>query len=189
MERPRCGTDERWLKARLLRAGADRQLGANVRDVTTAEQSGCGWIGNDISSNAVELVNMRLQQPKSYPFHNRLVTAHTDIDARLPHPQNRHVPFGRQAGRCNGWRSEFPFRTLEVDHVGPAERRRPGGGWPRRGCHAQLMTSGHPVVADHSNVNLSPVPGPMRVSTEWKFGGPSEPVNWLHRHPQIATDR
>ncbi len=96
MERSRCATDERWPKARLLRADAGCQLGVDVRDVTAAEQSGCGWIGNDISSNAVELVNMRLQQPKSDLFHNRLVTARTDIDTPVLHRQNRHVLFGEQ---------------------------------------------------------------------------------------------
>ena len=34
------------------------------------------------------------------------------------------VLFGHQEGRCNRWRSEFPFRVLEVDHIFP----RGGGG-------------------------------------------------------------
>ena len=56
-------------------------------------------------------------------FHNRLVTARTDItsrtdiDAPVPYHQNKHVLFGQQEGRCNGCRSEFPFRVLEVDHI------------------------------------------------------------------------
>ena len=58
--------------------------------------------------------------------HNRLVTARADIprrtdtDATVPYRQNKHVLFGQQEGRCNGYRSEFPFRVLEVDHVIPA---------------------------------------------------------------------
>ena len=33
--------------------------------------------------------------------------------------QNKHVLFGQQEGRCNGCRSEFPFRVLQVDHNVP----------------------------------------------------------------------
>ncbi len=96
-----------------------------------AEQLGRRWIGIDISPKAVELVNMRLQQAMGELFHNRLVTARTDIprrtdiDAPVPYRQNKHVLFGQQEGRCNGCRSEFPFRILEVDHIVP---RSHGGG-------------------------------------------------------------
>ena len=96
-----------------------------------AENLGRRWIGIDISPKAVELVNMRLQQTMGELFHNRLVTARadvprrTDIDAPIPYRQNKHVLFGQQEGRCNGCRSEFPFRILEVDHVIP---RSHGGG-------------------------------------------------------------
>ena len=90
-----------------------------------AENLGRRWIGIDISAKAVELVNMRLQQSMGDLFHNRLVTARTDIprrtdiDTPVPYRQNKHVLFGQQEGRCNGCRSEFPFRILEVDHVIP----------------------------------------------------------------------
>ena len=95
-----------------------------------ADKLGRRWIGIDISPKAVELVNMRLQQSMGDLFHNRLVTARTDfprrtdIDAPVPYRQNKHVLFGQQEGRCNGCRSEFPFRVLEVDHIIP----RGGGG-------------------------------------------------------------
>ena len=95
-----------------------------------AENLGRRWIGIDISLKAVELVNMRLQQSMGDLFHNRLVTARTDIprrtdiDAPVPYRQNKHVLFGQQEGRCNGCRSEFPFRILEVDHIIP---QRAGG--------------------------------------------------------------
>ena len=64
------------------------------------------WVGIDISPKAVELVNMRLQQTMGDLFHNRLVTARTDIprrtdiDAPIPYRQNKHVLFGQQEGRC-----------------------------------------------------------------------------------------
>ena len=63
-------------------------------------------------------------------LHNRLVTARTniprrtDIDAPVPYRQNKHVLFEQQEGRCNGCRSEFPFRVFEVDHIIP---QRAGG--------------------------------------------------------------
>ena len=66
---------------------------------------------------AIELVNMHLQQSMGDLFHNRLVTARTDIprrtdiDAPVPYRQNKHVLFGQQEGRCNGCHSEFPFRV------------------------------------------------------------------------------
>ena len=95
-----------------------------------AENLGRRWVGIDISPKAVELVNMRLQQTMGELFHNRLVTARTDIprrtdiDAPIPYRQNKHVLFGQQEGRCNGCRSAFEFRHLEVDHIIPQS----GGG-------------------------------------------------------------
>ena len=98
------------------------------------------WVGIDISPKAVELVNMRLQQTMGELFHNRLVTARTDIprrtdiDAPIPYRQNKHVLFGQQEGRCNGCRSAFEFRHLEVDHVDPAVGR-------GHGSHRQPATA------------------------------------------------
>ena len=90
-----------------------------------AEQLGRRWLGIDISPKAVELVNMRLRQSMGNLFHNRLVTARTDIprrtdiDAPRPYRQNKHILFGQQEGRCAGCRSAFEFRHLEVDHIIP----------------------------------------------------------------------
>ena len=51
------------------------------------------WIGIDISPKAVELVNMRPQQSMGDLFHNRLITARTDIPRRtdidVPFPTAR----------------------------------------------------------------------------------------------------
>jgi site-specific DNA-methyltransferase (adenine-specific) len=88
-----------------------------------AENLGRQWVGIDLSPKAVELVNLRLQQTMGSLFHNRLVTARTDIprrtdiEAPLPYRQNKHVLFGQQEGRCNGCKTEFPFRQFDVDHV------------------------------------------------------------------------
>ena len=92
-----------------------------------ADNLGRRWIGIDISSKAVELVNIRLQQSMGGLFHNRLVTARTDIPRRtdietlVPYRQNKHFLFGKQEGRCNGCRSAFEFRHLEVDHIIPRD--------------------------------------------------------------------
>ena len=102
-----------------------------------AENLGRRWVGIDISPKAVELVNIRLQQSMGSLFHNRLVIArtdipkHTDIEAQIPYRQNKHFLFGQQEGHCNGCRSTFEFRHLEIDHViprdsgGPRQRREP----------------------------------------------------------------
>ena len=90
-----------------------------------AESLGRHWLGIDISPKAVELVNMRLRQSMGNLFHNRLVTARTDIprrtdiDAPRPYRQNKHILFGQQEGRCAGCRAAFEFRHLEVDHIIP----------------------------------------------------------------------
>ena len=93
-----------------------------------AEMLGRQWIGIDISPQAVHLTDMRLKETMGDLFHDRLVTERTDIprrtdiDAPIPYRQNKHVLFGQQEGRCNGCRTEFPFRMFEVDHVIPRSR-------------------------------------------------------------------
>ena len=93
-----------------------------------AERMGRQWLGIDISPKAVELVNMRLRDDMGSLFHDRLVTARTDIprrtdiDAPIPYRKNKHVLFGRQEGRCGGCRMDFPFKIFEVDHVVPQSR-------------------------------------------------------------------
>ena len=93
-----------------------------------AENLGRKWVGIDLSPKAIELVNVRLQAAMGGLFHDRLVTARTDIprrtdiDAPIPYRQNRHVLFGQQEGRCNGCRTEFPFRAFSVDHIIPRSR-------------------------------------------------------------------
>ena len=61
-------------------------------------------------------------------FHNRLVTARTDIprrtdiDVPVPYRQNKHILFGQQEGRCNGCRVTFEFRNSTIDHIIPEHR-------------------------------------------------------------------
>ena len=93
-----------------------------------AERLGRQWLGIDISPKAVELVNERLQGAIGDLFHNRLVTARTDIprrtdvDAPKNYRQNKHVLYGQQEGRCGGCRMDFPFKIFEVDHVIPSSK-------------------------------------------------------------------
>ena len=97
-----------------------------------AENLGRQWVGIDLSAKAVELVNRRLRAAPPLGigalFHERLVTARTDIprrtdiDAPIPYRQNAHVLFGQQEGRCAGCKGEFPYRLFEVDHIIPQSR-------------------------------------------------------------------
>ena len=93
-----------------------------------ADRLGRRWVGIDISPKAVELVNRRLRDDMGSLFHDRLVTARTDIprrtdiDAPIHYRKNKHVLFGRQEGRCGGCRMDFPFKVFEVDHVIPVSK-------------------------------------------------------------------
>ena len=87
------------------------------------ENTGRRRIAINSPPKAVELVNMRLQQSMGDLFHNRLVPArtdiprHTDIEAPVPHRQNKHVLFGQQEGRFNECRGELPVLVLKVDCI------------------------------------------------------------------------
>ncbi len=93
-----------------------------------AEKLGRRWVGIDISPKAVELVNMRLREFMGDLFHERLVTARTDIprrtdiEAPIPYRKQKHVLFGRQEGICNGCKIPFLYPNLTIDHVIPKSR-------------------------------------------------------------------
>ena len=84
------------------------------------------------SPKAVELVNMRLQQSMGDLFHNRLVTARTDIpgrtdiDAPVPYRQNKHVLFGQQEGTMQRMPERVPVSYPRVRPRRPPARRWPG---------------------------------------------------------------
>lgn len=87
------------------------------------------WLGIDLSPKAVELVHDRLKGEMSIgPMYHSMVTARTDIPRRtdldkpINYRRNRHVLFGRQEGRCNGCKLEFPFKNMTVDHVIPKSK-------------------------------------------------------------------
>ena len=93
-----------------------------------AERLGRRWVRIDLSAKAVELVNVRLKEFMGGLFHDRLVTARTDIpkrtdiDAPIHYRKSKHVLFGRQEGRCGGCRMDFPYKIFEVDHVVPSSK-------------------------------------------------------------------
>ena len=93
-----------------------------------AEKLSRQWVGIDLSAKAVELVNIRLRDFMGSLFHDRLVTARTDIPRRTdigevpPYRQQKHVLFGQQEGQCAGCETEFPFRAFTVDHIVPRSR-------------------------------------------------------------------
>ena len=87
------------------------------------------WVGIDLSPKAVELVHDRLKSEMSVgPIYHSMVTARTDIPKRtdlekpVNYRQHRHILFGEQEGRCNGCRTDFPFKNMTVDHVIPRSR-------------------------------------------------------------------
>ena len=93
-----------------------------------AEKLGRRWAGVDLSEKAVELVNIRLRGYMGELFHDRLVTARTDIprrtdiDVPINYRKNKHVLYGQQEGLCAGCRVMFPFRNFTVDHILPRKR-------------------------------------------------------------------
>lgn len=93
-----------------------------------AEKLSRRWLGIDLSAKAIELVNERLRADMGSLFHHGMVTARTDIPKRtdqdkpVNYRKQRHVLYGRQEGRCNGCRMDFPFKNMTVDHVLPRSR-------------------------------------------------------------------
>ena len=79
------------------------------------------WIGIDISHKAVELVTERVQQHQGLfqdIISRKDVPKRTDV-GRLPAyncKENKELLYGKQHGHCNGCRTHFELRHLEVDH-------------------------------------------------------------------------
>ena len=45
-----------------------------------------------------------------------------DIDAPINYRKNKHVLYGEQEGMCAGWRTHFPFKVFDVDHIIPESK-------------------------------------------------------------------
>ncbi|MCH9734635.1 MAG: HNH endonuclease [Actinomycetia bacterium] len=95
--------------------------------LVAAERLQRQWIGIDISQKAYELVKDRLSREIDRPnemFSDK--TYHrTDIPqcthgGPLPSPTtHKHFLYGNQEGYCNGCKTHFNYRNLEVDHIVP----------------------------------------------------------------------
>ena len=123
------------LLERIIRASS------NVNDIVFDPFCGCAttmvaadrlqrqWAGIDLSSKAIELVSERIRQDQGGIGQQRGVFE--EIIARKDIPQrtdievltlynsldNKKHLYGQQAGNCNGCRTHFEMRNLEVDHI------------------------------------------------------------------------
>ncbi len=98
--------------------------------MVAAEKLSRQWVGIDISSLAVKLVQRRLR--REVPLFTQDAIARTDVPRRTDlrdeirkYQNDKHVLYGQQEGRCNGCREMFPFRNMQVDHVVPRAKGGP----------------------------------------------------------------
>ena len=80
------------------------------------------WIGIDISEKAAELVVERVQQSQGLwrkVIHRTDLPQRTDLGniPRYNCPENSRKLYGEQEGHCEGCRTHFELRNLEVDHI------------------------------------------------------------------------
>ena len=84
------------------------------------------WVGIDLSSLAVKLVNDRIIEDRGDLWGN--VTAltvppkRTDLGKLSNYRTHRHRLYGEQEGVCVGCETHFPFRVMDVDHILPRSR-------------------------------------------------------------------
>lgn len=90
--------------------------------LVAAETLGREWVGIDLSSLAVRLVDQRLRD--RHGVFGQII-ARTDIPRRTDHGPlpnyrtHKHTLYGTQEGNCKGCKIHFPFRNLTVDHIVP----------------------------------------------------------------------
>lgn len=82
-----------------------------------------GWVGIDISSKAVELVNSRIKNDQGSMFEKIIARVdqpiRTDVNRLKPYNsiENRQFLYGVQKGHCNGCGTHFEMRNLTIDHI------------------------------------------------------------------------
>ena len=78
------------------------------------------WVGIDVSPKAAELVRMRMRDEIGLFYtgaHRTDIPKRTDL-GKLPAPAtHKNRLYGEQEGNCNGCRSHFEARNMEVDHI------------------------------------------------------------------------
>ena len=86
-----------------------------------AEKQARQWIGIDISGKAAELVRQRLRDEVSLytakTIHRTDIPQRTDLGKLPPYRSHKRTLYGKQEGNCEGCRTHFEARHLEVDHI------------------------------------------------------------------------
>jgi len=80
------------------------------------------WAGVDLSELAVQLVNDRIADDRGLWGGVTALTEpprRTDLGDLPNYRTHRHRLYGEQEGVCEGCRTHFPFRVMEVDHKLP----------------------------------------------------------------------
>lgn len=83
------------------------------------------WAGVDLSELAVRLVNDRIAADRGLWGGVTALTEpprRTDLGDLPNYRTHRHRLYGEQEGVCEGCRTHFPFRVMEVDHKLPKSR-------------------------------------------------------------------
>ncbi len=88
----------------------------------SAQSLGRHWAGIDISPKAAELVRQRMHDELGLfakVIHRTDIPKRTDLGTIPRHNSdaNRKKIYGEQEGHCNGCRTHFELRNLEVDHI------------------------------------------------------------------------
>jgi len=93
-----------------------------------AQQLGRKWIGVDIEKQAANILIERLNNDAGLfkDFMNTsIVPQRTDIQRIEPVKSVKERLYKEQNGLCNGCKTQFEFRNLEIDHIVPKSK---GGG-------------------------------------------------------------
>ncbi len=93
-----------------------------------AQQLGRKWIGIDIEKQAVKILIERLSDDAGMfkDFVNTaIVPKRTDIQITEPTKHIKERLYKEQNGLCNGCKTQFDIRNLEIDHIIPKSK---GGG-------------------------------------------------------------
>ena len=107
--------------------------------LVAAERIGRKWVGIDLSPLAVKLVNERIAEDRAATKeakHNPVIGGslwggvnaldepplRTDLGDLPNYRTHRHRLYGEQEGVCNGCKTHFPFRVMDVDHKLPKSR-------------------------------------------------------------------
>ena len=116
------------LLSRIIKSSSD------IKDVVLDPFCGCAttcvasetlgreWVGIDLSSLAVKLVNRRLRDHHGLfgqAIHRTDVPVRTDLGKLPNYRTHKHTLYGRQEGLCNGCKVQFPFRNMTHDRIVP----------------------------------------------------------------------